>query len=113
MSISSTVATLARALASRVEDPALAAHVATLAEMPRYVADARLDLWEEAVMPLRSGAGQGPAHAAALAIFELGRFNLYGEIEEETTLEYYADAVKAMHAAGATPPSERPDFTDW
>ncbi len=50
MSISSTVATLARALASRVEDPALAAHVATLAEMPRYVADARLDLWEEALM---------------------------------------------------------------
>ncbi len=113
MSISATVGALAGALSARVEDPALAAHVATLAEMPRYVADARLDLWEQALMPLRSEAGQGPTHAAALAIFELGRFNLYGEIEEKTTHEYYADAAKAMTAAGATPPSERPDLSDW
>jgi sugar phosphate isomerase/epimerase len=113
MSISSTVAALARALSSQIEDPALRAHLATLEEMPRYVAEARLDLWEVALMPLRSDAVQGPAHAAALAIFELGRFNLYGEIEEETTHEYYADAIKAMQAAGATPPGEHPDLADW
>lgn len=113
MSISSTVAELARALAVRVEDEGLKGHVERLAEMPRYVADARLDLWEEALGPLRSEAGKGPMHDAAIAIFELGRFNLYGEIEEETTHEYYVDAVKAVGAAGAAAPSGEPDFSDW
>jgi hypothetical protein len=81
--------------------------------MPRDGADARHGKWEAAQIPLRSDGGQGAALAAVLAIFELGRFNLYGEIDEETTHEYYADAIKAMHAAGATPPSERPDLGDW
>lgn len=119
MTISSTVAELARSLANHARkgsdpDARLLARLEQLAEMPTYVASARLDLWEEQLMPARAEADLGPAFAAMVAILELGRINLYGDIDEELTAEYAANAVAAMHAAGApADAAESFDLADW
>jgi hypothetical protein len=119
MSISSTVAELARALEKHARetsdaDPRLLARLEQLAEMPTYVESARLDQWEEQLLPARAEAEISPAFAAMVAILELGRINLYGEIDDELTAEYAANAVTALRATGMTvSDAETFDLADW
>jgi hypothetical protein len=122
MSISSTVATLARSLADHLRagtpDVALLTRLEQLAEMPAFVTTSRLDLWEESVLSLRDDKAQiasNPAYAAAVEILELGRINLYGEIDDELSDEYFARAHDALVALGIAviPARDAVDLTDW
>lgn len=94
MSISSTVAALARALSPRA--PAdLQAFVAKLIEMPAYVDKARLDLWET-------------------ELNSIGKLNLYAAIDEEETPVYLDRALTALAAARVdAPPATDFDLSDW
>jgi hypothetical protein len=117
MSISSTVAFLANLVADHVRttapDPDLLARLAQVAKMPEYVTQERLDLWESELLPARAEAERSAAHAAMVAILELGRINLYGEIDPELTAEYLATAIEAARATGATITDTEHHVTDW
>lgn len=73
MSISGVVARFADALAAHARvtpppDAALLAALETTAAMPRYVVDARLDLWEEALLEFVKTPSTGALRDAALAV---------------------------------------------
>ena len=122
MSISSTVAALARALATHLRsgphDAALLGQLDQIAEMPAFVAKQRLDQWEAALLPMRSDKqrlASDPAYAAAIAILELGRSNMYAAIEPEIGEEHFARAIEALARAGVAgiPARATVDLTDW
>lgn len=114
VSISSTVATFAKVLAEHAaNEPEVVARCAQLAEMPSYVAQQRLDLWEAQLLDARALATKSPAHAAMVAILELGRINLYSEIDDDLTAEYADATVTALEAAGVEVPEGEYDLSDW
>jgi len=120
MSISSTVATLARALAAHLRSghPAAAflGRLEQIAAMPAFVG--RLDQWEAPLLPMRADKqriASDPAYAAAVAILELGRSNMYTEIEAEIGEEYFARASEALARLGVAgvPARDAVDLTSW
>lgn len=115
MSISNTVAELSRRLGNHAGSarPDVALGCAKLQQMTRFVGESRLDLWEESLAGMRETASASPEHAAMVAIMELGRINLFGDIDEELTAEYLATATVALRAAGVTVPDTAFDVTDW
>ncbi len=122
MSISGTVAKLASLLAERVEAdrgaPDLIARLRQLEAMPTYVDQQRLDLWEEGLLPFRQDTTRiesDDSYAAGVAIYELGRLNLFAEIDDELTAQYYDDAAAKLTALGipGVPARADVDLTDW
>jgi len=109
VSISETVARLATALSGYLQakrgSAELIAMLATVAEMPAYVRDARLDLWERAVNAHgfdRDRLATDRAYRAAHHVYELGTMNMYAAIEVEETREAYADVVTELRELGVT-----------
>ena len=116
MSISSTVASLSNVVAAHVEsgDLELRERLAQLAKMPAFVANARLDRWEQELLPARELASRSDAHAAMVAILELGRINLYSDIDETLTAEYLETALDAVRKTGAKlDENAELDVSDW
>ena len=120
MSISETVATLANALraylATKGGHADVIAMLEKVAEMPAYVRDARLDLWEQSIDKLdRDRLATDRAYRAAQHVYALGTLNMYAAIEVDETKQAYADVVTELRELGVTglaalPP---PELDDW
>jgi len=109
MSISETVARLAKALQAHLVAKSASADVIAMlelvAEMPAFVRDARLDLWERKVNATGYDRGRlatDRTYRAAHHVYELGRMNLFGAIEIEKTKEAYAEVVTELRELGVT-----------
>jgi hypothetical protein len=124
VSLSDSVALLAGILVEHVKSamPAErdALHVLdTLARMPRYRAERRLDLWESDVLaawPHFDSPHRPPALvAAASAIFDLGHHDLWGALQPGPTRERLQVAVERLRALGCTVTLDRRTFdvSDW
>ena len=115
MSISSVVAEMARALDPVISDAASRQRLAAVAEMPKFVAEERLDLWEEALLSHGRVPKETAQELAVAELIELARFNMFGEIDEDETRLYLERAIASARAAGATVDIERDaaDITDW
>ena len=122
MSISETVAKLANALRAYLAAKHGAAEVIAMlelvAEMPVYVRDERLDLWERKIVQMghdRDRLATDRAYRAARHVYELGTMNMYAAIEVEETREAYADVVTELRELGVTGLSAAEPVTldDW
>lgn len=107
MSISGTVAVLADALraylAGKNGAPDVVELLAHVAEMPAYVRDQRLDLWEKKVLGYdRDRLATDRSYRAAIHVIALGRMNMYGAIEVDKTEQAYADVVTELRELGVT-----------
>lgn len=109
MSISETVAKLAKALHAYLVAKAGPADVIAMldlvAEMPAFVRDARLDLWERKVNATgydRDRLATDRTYRAAHHVYELGRMNLFAAIEIEKTKEAYGEVVTELRELGVT-----------
>jgi hypothetical protein len=122
MSISETVAALATALrgylVTRGGPADVIAMLELVAEMPAYVRDERLDLWEKKIIATghdRNRLATDRAYRAAQHVYELGAMNMYAAIEVEETKQAYADVVTELRELGviglaALAP---PELEDW
>ncbi|MBA3462963.1 MAG: hypothetical protein H0T46_23610 [Deltaproteobacteria bacterium] len=122
MSISDTVASLATALrdylVTRGGPADVIAMLEAVAEMPAYVRDERLDLWEQKVNASghdRDRLATDRAYRAAQHVYALGTLNMYAAIEEEETAQAYADVVTELRELGVPGLAElpSPDLADW
>ncbi len=115
MSISTIVAELARALEPVITDAAPTALLAVARDMPRFVAEQRLDLWETALIADGRIPAETKQELAVAELIELGRFNMYGEIDEDETRLYLERAIASARAAGGTVDIDHAtaDLTDW
>lgn len=122
MSISETVARLAKALHGHLVTkggPAdVIAMLELIAEMPAYVRTARLDQWELKVRATgydRDRLATDRAYRAAHHVNELGTMNMYAAIEIEETMEAYAEVVTELRELGVTglAASEPVVLDDW
>ncbi len=109
MSISETVARLATALRDHLAakgGPADAvAMLELVAQMPTYVRDARLDLWERAIIATgydRDRLATDRSYRAAHHVYELGTMNMYAAIEVDETIEAYATVMTELRELGVT-----------
>ncbi|MEO7097618.1 MAG: hypothetical protein ABI175_30430 [Polyangiales bacterium] len=115
MSISSVVAELALSLDPVITDDGARKRLAAVGEMPRFVTEERLDLWEEAVLAHGRIPKETAQELAVAELIELARFNMYGEIDEDETRLYLERAIASARAAGATVTVDRDaaDITEW
>lgn len=120
MSISETVATLATALRDYLVTKGGPADVVAMlervAEMPAYVRDARLDLWDERIEKSdRDRLATDRAYRAARHVYELGALNLYAAIDEEETAQAYEELVTELRELGVAGLAtlQPPALDDW
>jgi hypothetical protein len=106
VSISGSVSRLATLLANhaRVAEPSaeIAAFLRLVGEMPVYARRQRLEDWEEAVCALADGiaGSEQPLRRCAWELFQLGRMNLYGAIDQVATEKAYRQLLEAMGRLG-------------
>jgi hypothetical protein len=122
MSISETVATLASALRGYLVAKGGSADVLAMldlvVQMPAFVRDQRLDLWEKAIVATgydRDRLATDRAYRAAQHVYKLGTLNMYAAIEVEETEQAYADVVAELRELGVTGLAglEKPSLEDW
>ncbi len=119
MSISSATEYLAKTLLRHFGpgDP-VAKVLEKIAEMPSYVNDKDLAAWDTAVLSFVDDLGaleQRCDFPLIESIWEVGRSNLFGAIQERQTRELYMAAAKRLkdaHGIQAKAISEF-DFTKW
>jgi hypothetical protein len=119
MSISNATEHLAKALlvCYGTEDQA-AKMLGKIAEIPIYVKNENLVAWETAVLSTvddLDALEQRHDFPLIESIWEVGRFNLFGVIQEEQTRELYTVASKRLkdaHGLRVKPVSEF-DFSKW
>ena len=109
MSISETVARLANALhgylVAKGGPGDVIAMLELVVQMPAYVRDARLDLWERKIVATgydRDRLATDRTYRAAHHVYELGTMNMYAAIELEETTEAYGEVVTELRELGVT-----------
>ncbi len=111
MRISTTVRTIAEAIAARMPtmSPSQQARVYVLCSMPTYT---DLGAWEEAYGQPPSDEPETPLDLLLDSVFEFGRYNMYCRFDPAGTKRVYSELFEQLHRAGIDCP-EVGDFTDF
>lgn len=115
MGICATVKELAKAVQSIAQDgnPNVQLSIEILSLMPLYAEARELGAWEQAYQAISSQEhNQSNVEMLLDAIFEFGRFNLYGAFRKEATNQEYRILVSKLEQHGIRP-VHSPEIDNW
>ena len=115
MTISDTVAALAKALESQITNPtdAQTRSLAVLQQMPTFSGQRRLDDWEMEYKASLNDDEELLANSKAIdLVFELGALSLYTTFRADLTSNYYRQLVGQLSSLGYSVPEDL-DVSTW